>query len=289
MEENQEHNISPKRRKGKYRLAILNDELFEEKFSMRISLLGIFVFLLGLFIVITICSIYLIGSTTLREYIPGYGEVGVKDSLFKLQKKMAQISDEMDKKDVYINNVVNIIQGKTTAMPANIKRDTTIDYSKLKMDPGPNDSILRLRMELRDRYKLYLKDKSVPTNPNSSFSFFSPVKGMVTNTFNLSQGHYGVDITGKEDEIIKATMDGTVVFAGFSITDGYVIQIQHRNNMISAYKHNSDLTKKAGDRVKAGDPIAIIGNSGETKNGMHLHFELWYNGSPLNPQDYIVF
>ena len=278
-----------KQLKFNYRIVVLDDDLFEEKFSIKVSYIKLTtVFLAILFLTIPV-SIFIIGATPLREYIPGYGDIGIKDSLMSVQAKFDELNEELEKNDAYVKNISNILQGKTTEIPLSMKRDTTTDISKIKLDPGPNDSSLRMQMEIRDRYKLFLKDNTVPTNNNASFFFFTPVKGMVTTSINLAQGHYGVDIAGKENEIIKATMDGTVIFAGYSSADGYVIQVQHTNNFISIYKHNSDLTKKVGDYVKAGEPIAIIGNTGESSNGMHLHFELWYNGSPLNPQDYIVF
>ena len=112
---------------------------------------------------------------------------------------------------------------------------------------------------------------------------------MVTHSFNMAEGHYGVDVVAKENEFIKAALDGTVVFAGWTAGDGYVIELQHSNNLMSIYKHNSDLTKNVGDHVKAGEPIAIIGNTGETSSSTHMHFELWYNGTPVNPQDYVLF
>jgi murein DD-endopeptidase MepM/ murein hydrolase activator NlpD len=123
----------------------------------------------------------------------------------------------------------------------------------------------------------------------SAYFFFAPLNGYITSTFNPREEHFGVDIVGPENEAIKATLEGTVIFASWTNDNGYVIQIQHPNNIISVYKHNSALLKKVGDYVKAGEPIAIIGNSGENTSGPHLHFELWYNGIPINPQEYIIF
>ncbi|MHB8400623.1 MAG: M23 family metallopeptidase [Bacteroidia bacterium] len=140
----------------------------------------------------------------------------------------------------------------------------------------------------QDKYSLTISNNSKDLGISGYF-FFSPVKGMVTHSFNRKEGHYGVDVAAKENAFIKAALDGTVVFAGWTSNDGYVIQLQHSNNLMSLYKHNSDLTKNIGDHVKAGEPIAIIGNTGETSSATHLHFELWYNGTPINPQDYVLF
>src|SRR5204863_7330192 len=119
------------------------------------------------------------------------------------------------------------------------------------------------------------------------FYFFTPLNGAITEEFNAKQKHYGVDIVGRPNEAIKSTLDGTVVYAGFTAETGYVIAVQHSNNIFSIYKHNSALLKSIGDYVKAGEVIAIIGNSGELSTGPHLHFELWYNGNPVNPKDYM--
>jgi murein DD-endopeptidase MepM/ murein hydrolase activator NlpD len=123
----------------------------------------------------------------------------------------------------------------------------------------------------------------------SKLHFFSPIKGLVTNSFNAIQNHYGTDIVGAPNEVVKATLGGTVVMATWTLETGYVIEIQHDNNLISVYKHNAELLKRVGDHIRVGDPIAIMGNSGELTTGPHLHFELWYKGTPLNPEDYISF
>ena len=277
------------RLKHRYRLVVLNDDTFEESFALRLTPLGLLILISGITIVFTILVISLVAFTSLREYIPGYGNVAIKDSLVELTVRVDSLENAMSDKDWYIQNISNVLQGKTEGKPDKPKKDSTVDYSNLKVFPDGKDSALRNEIESQDKYSLSLTDKSKPVSSISSFFFFSPVKGIVTTSFKLSEGHYGVDVTAKENEIIKATLDGTVVFAGWTSADGYVIQIQHTNNLVSVYKHNSDLLKKVGDYIKAGDPIAVIGNTGETSNGTHLHFELWYNGNPLNPQDYIVF
>jgi len=124
---------------------------------------------------------------------------------------------------------------------------------------------------------------------NEAPIFVAPLKGIITNEFNFNEKHYGIDVVANTDEVIKALCDGTVVFADWSIEGGYTIGIQHDKNLVSVYKHNAELLHHEGDIVKAGEPIAIIGNGGTTSTGPHLHFELWYKGVPLNPADYISF
>jgi murein DD-endopeptidase MepM/ murein hydrolase activator NlpD len=144
-------------------------------------------------------------------------------------------------------------------------------------------------VEPADKFGLATIEKKKINTALSSTLFFPPVKGLVTNTFNSKSEHYGTDIVASANEVVKATLGGTVTMAGWTLETGYVIELQHENNIISLYKHNAELLKHIGDRVKAGEPIAIIGNSGELTTGPHLHFELWYNGTSLDPQQYITF
>ncbi len=277
------------RLKNRYRMVILNDDTFEEKFVLRLTPLGILILLSTVTIVMTVLVITLVAFTPLREYIPGYGDISLRNDIENLTLRADSLENTMKAKDWYIQNINNVLSGNLEGKPQKPLKDTTKDYTKINVNPTGKDSALRYEIENADKYALNLTDKNKPINSISSFFFYSPIKGIVSTSFNLREEHYGVDIAGKENEIISATLNGTVVFAGYTANDGYVIQIQHSNNLMSVYKHNSDLTKRVGDYVKAGEPIAIIGNTGETSVGTHLHFELWYNGNPINPQDYIAF
>jgi murein DD-endopeptidase MepM/ murein hydrolase activator NlpD len=270
-------------------VVILNDNTFEEKVSLRLNLLGIFILVGSITVVMTFLVISLVAFTPLREYIPGYGNVDQKKDLMTLVNRADSLESALNARAWYIENLNNIINDSLENKPQKPFKDTLVDYSKIKTEPSENDKELRNEVESADKYSLNISDKTKPVNSISNFVFFSPVKGIITSSFNLREEHYGTDIAAKENEFIKATLDGTVVFSGFTNKDGYVIQVQHNNNIVSIYKHNSELMVRTGDYVKAGRPIAIVGNSGETSSGPHLHFELWYNGSPINPQDYIVF
>jgi len=273
----------------RFRLVVLNDETFEERFSFKLTMGGLIILIGATTMVMTFLVISLVAFTSLREYIPGYGDVNMRRQLISLSVKVDSLENSQQAKDWYIQNLGNVLNGKLETQSGKQIKDTSINYKDINIRPSYQDSMMRNEIERQDKFTLNLSDKPKSMQSISSFFFFSPVAGRVTNSFNLTQAHYGVDIVGKENEIIKSTLDGTVVFSGWSSTDGYVIQVQHSNNLMSIYKHNSDLTKAVGDYVKAGEPIAIIGNSGEVSFGMHLHFELWYNGNPINPQDYIVF
>jgi murein DD-endopeptidase MepM/ murein hydrolase activator NlpD len=189
------------------------------------------------------------------------------------------------------------MEGKVITDPAAKQtKDTSIKYSMIKLTKSKEDSVLRKQIESENKYDLSSQDLTMDAaeSPNintsiSSFFYFTPLKGIVINGFDAAKQHYGVDVAGKKDDIIKSVLDGTVIFSNWTLETGYIIGIQHQHNLISVYKHNSALLKKLGDYVKAGDPIAFIGNSGELSSGPHMHFELWYNGNPVNPKDYIPF
>ena len=166
--------------------------------------------------------------------------------------------------------------------------DTTKQYKDISIKPSKEDSLLRKQIESQDQYRLAFTEGGNSKNNTSSFFFFTPLNGLISNSFNAAENHYGVDIVAKENEAIKATLDGTVIIAAWTLETGYIIELQHENNLVSVYKHNSALMKKTGQYVKAGEVIAIVGNTGEQTSGPHLHFELWSAGSPIDPQDFMV-
>ena len=149
--------------------------------------------------------------------------------------------------------------------------------------------MLRRQIEEEELFNLSILANTSNKTDFSSIHFYPPVKGIVTNSFNPSENHFGTDIVTASNKVVVATLDGTVIIANWTLETGYVIQIQHENNLVSVYKHNSELLKKVGNHVTAGETIAIIGNSGELTSGPHLHFELWHNGTSINPEDYVAF
>jgi len=286
---NSKWKVATKQLRNKYRLVILNDESFAEKFSLRLSPLGLIILISAITIVMTSFVISIVAFTPLREYIPGYGNVTDRKEIIKLNNRTDSLEKALKAQEWYVNNLINVFTEKTEGKPEKPKKDSTGKYQKIDVKPSKSDIELRKEIESNQLQSTNSKMGANKINAISSFFFFSPVKGLINTSFNVQEGHYGIDIVSKENELIKATLDGTVTFAGFTSDDGYVIYIQHNNNLTSVYKHNSQLTKKVGDYVKAGEPIAVIGNTGEKSLGTHLHFELWYNGFAINPQDYVVF
>jgi len=275
--------------RNKYRLVILNDDSFAEKFSLRLSPLGLIILLGSVTIVMTTLVISLVAFTPLREYIPGYGNVDDRKDILSLSAKADSLENTLAARDWYINNLLNVFSGKTEGRTAKPAKDSTGKYTNIDIKPSDQDMKLRSDIESNQLESTSDKVSANKINALSNFFFFTPIKGIITTSYNIKEGHFGTDIAAKENEFVKTTLDGTIIFAGFTTEDGYVTQIQHNNNIASVYKHQSSITKKVGDFVQAGEPIGVVGNTGENSKGPHLHFELWYNGFAINPQDYVVF
>ncbi|MFY9309526.1 MAG: M23 family metallopeptidase [Bacteroidia bacterium] len=276
------------RLRHRYRLVVMNDDTFEEKLSLTLTPLGLAILLGTVTIIMTMLVTSLIAFTPLREYIPGYSDAGVRKNLIKLTFKSDSLEQTLIAQNAFIANIGNVLSGKIKSDSTQNRPDKNKEYNKLSISPSKSEAELRKAIEEQDKYSLTYETEAAK-NAITNFSFFTPLKGIVSSSFKASEQHFGLDIVGPENEAIKSTLDGTVILATWSSETGYTITVQHTNNLISVYKHNSVLLKKIGDYVKAGDPIAIIGNSGEQTTGPHLHFELWYNGNPIDPQDYMVF
>lgn len=272
----------------RYRLVVMNDDTFEENFSLRLTPLGFFILLGSITIVMTMLVTSLIAFTPLREYIPGYADVNMRRDLIKLTLRSDSLEQSLIERNAFIENIGNVLSGNIKADSSQNKPDKSKDLNKLNLNASGKEEALKKNIESQDKYSLAYGTEGTK-NGISNFFFFTPLKGIVSEQFKSKDQHYGIDIVGPENESVKATLDGTVILATWSSETGYTITVQHTNNLISVYKHNSVLLKKVGDYVKAGEAIAIIGNSGEQTSGPHLHFELWYNGKAMNPQDYMVF
>ncbi|HTL82626.1 MAG TPA: M23 family metallopeptidase [Bacteroidia bacterium] len=275
------------RLRNRYRLVVMNDETFEERFSFRQTPLGFLIFIAGITIVMTALVVILIAFTPIREYIPGYASNEDATDLIGMTIKMDSLQKVVDDRQKFYDNVQMILMGNDSAEHPKNPHDSTKNYSNFNLKPSKADSILRADVEGTDQYSLQVNFNR--KGGIGDFFFFVPIQGTVSNAFNAAESHYGVDIAADdENEPVRATLDGTVISASWTTDDGYVIEVQHSNNIISIYKHNAALLKKAGEYVKAGDPIAIVGSSGEGIAGPHLHFELWYNGTAMDPQEYMV-
>jgi len=275
--------------KHKYRLIIMNDNTLEEKFSFRLSRLNVIAFFSGFGLFMFICFLLLVGYTPLNEYVPGKASSSLYKKLIAITIKTDSLEKALLENELYIKNISTIVTGKGPIEILTEKQNlSTNPESEISFKKSKDDSLLRLSVESEDKLSISASEKTTQIDLESLL-FFAPIKGVVTNGFNRKDEHFGTDIVAKENELIKCVYEGVVVISNWTSETGYVIGVQHENSFFSLYKHNSTLFKTVGDRVKSGDAIAIIGNSGELSSGPHLHFELWHQGTPLNPEDYIPF
>lgn len=271
---------------NKYRLVILNDNTFGEKISLRLSPLGIIIGIFAITIIMTTLVISLVAFTPFREYIPGYGTVAERKQILELSQKADSMEQTIESRALYMNSILNVLNEKFETKTEKPKKDTTGKYANVNTKPSETDLEFRTDIEQNKTTSIATKTKYKGL---SEIVFFTPATGIITTSFNLTENHFGIDIVTKPDETVKSTLDGTIIFSGFSAEDGNIVQIQHNNNLTSIYKHNSTLLKKTGDRIKAGEAISVVGNTGEKSKGPHLHFELWFDGQPINPQDFVAF
>lgn len=274
--------------RDKYRFSVYRDDSYEEVLNLRLSRLNVvawggIVTLLFLAIVISI-----IVYTPVREFIPGYPDENTIRNSISNKQRLDSLELELNRRDMYLDNINRIISGEEPESYTNMQ-DTNQDYTDIKFTRSSEDSLMREYFREEEQFGIDKENNKETIGGISQMHFFSPVKGIITNSFNSIEDHYGTDIVAAANEVVKATLSGTIIMATWTLETGWVIQIQHDNNLISIYKHNAELLKRVGDFVVVGEAIAIIGNSGELTTGPHLHFELWYSGIPLDPEDYITF
>ncbi|MFT4834367.1 MAG: murein DD-endopeptidase MepM/ murein hydrolase activator NlpD [Marinoscillum sp.] len=276
---------------NRYLIIIRNEENFAEKKTIKSNIArGVLILAIAFLITLGI-SIYIV-TVVLEQWLdPRYAMSQSNKELVDLTMRIDSLESEVILKDQYLNNIRLIVGGDVKAMQemsANFADGTLITQGvDLQEHLPPIDSQFRAEYENDDILLVsYAENRSTEFR---EFLLFTPVEGLVTDGFNPKTDHFGVDIVAKENEPVKSTADGVVIISSWTLDTGYVIGIQHRGNLISMYKHNSELFKNVGNFVSAGEIIAVIGNTGELTSGPHLHFELWQNGNPVNPQEFIAF
>jgi murein DD-endopeptidase MepM/ murein hydrolase activator NlpD len=275
---------------SRYQLIIRNEENFAEKTSMGFTYSKVILFSIIIFTVIFVVSLFLSRTLLAKWFDPRHAQIEMNKELVELKEQFDSLAVEVDRKDQFILNFQRVLSGDTSDFkdPAEIIPGENKPLAKAtEMKLAPADSQFRKEFEKSDLSLITLT--SVKYRELQETFFFSPITGFVSDHFDIKKGHYGVDIVAKTNEAVKNVADGTILFASWTQDSGYVIMIQHRGNLISVYKHNAELLKKVGTFVNAGEIISIVGNSGEMTDGPHLHFELWYNGNPLNPEEFVTF
>jgi len=276
--------------RDKYRFSLINDTTFEEVWRVRLTQYNAFLLISFLVFFIIGATASLIAFTNIREFIAGYPDVTMRRNILMSAIRLDSLEKELALRDKYFANLNAIIAGK---QPVEIfsMQDTSGKYDEIRYTTSPEESALRAQVENEDRFNVTL-NRNVPESLTSlaELHFFPPVKGIISSRFDAPKKHFGTDIVAKPKSRVSAALDGTVIFTGWTMETGYVIEIQHPNNIVSVYKHNAGLLKETGDFVRAGEAISVIGDSGELyTSGPHLHFEIWYKGSPLDPEEHILF
>ncbi len=272
---------------NKNRLVLLNEDTFEERFSLRLNLMNVFVLITVVSIIMLTLTTYIIAFTPLREYIPGYSSPKLNTQVMDLTIKSDSLQQELQYNQAYLETIRKVLLGEIK--PQKISKDSIIaaELDKIsvgKFVPSKADSLLRNEVANEDKYNLFEK-----AEPKVNMVLFAPVKGHITNGFNTKEKHFAVDIALTSGTPIKSVANGTVLFAEWTPNNGNVIIINHSEGIMSVYKHCETLTKNQGDVVRTGEVIATAGNTGTQSTGVHLHFELWKNGHPVDPTNFIDF
>jgi murein DD-endopeptidase MepM/ murein hydrolase activator NlpD len=273
--------------KDHYRLIIYNDSTIQTVWSIKLTPIKVLTLgSLGAILLILFTTV-IIAYTPLRENIPGYPSAKVRQQILRNYILVDSLENEIKTRDNYFEKIKTLFAGEVPSEVSN-KSDSSLKVAEARFRSFNVDSMFEDKLnQEKNNLTIQQNRKRLPSIAN--IHFFTPLRGLITNKFNIKTDHLAVDIVGKQNARISCVLDGTVVFAGWTMDTGYSIFVQHESNIISAYKHNAELLKNIGEKVKAGEVIAIMGNSGELTTGPHLHFELWHNGLALDPETYIDF
>jgi len=272
---------------NKYRLVVLNEETYEEQLYFRLTRLNVMIISILLISIFVTGTVLLIASTPLKEFMPGYSSTAMRAQAVENAIKLDSLSRAYDQSIRYLNSIQRVLVGDLKFDELNESPITLDSFSKRPkaiVSTSIDDSLLRAMVNQEDKYNFQGGSKS-----KINFVLFPPAQGDLSQTYDPTNKHYAVDIVLKENAPIKAVADGTVIFSEWTAGTGHVIIIEHPFGLISAYKHNASLSKQQGDYVVAGEVIASAGNTGELSTGWHLHFELWSDGYPMNPESFIDF
>lgn len=279
------------RLKYKYKLSIINETSYEVLLNFRLSQLHVVTALSVLTVILVSLTILLVAFTGLKEFIPGFPDGNMRRLIAENALRVDSLEIEIAKRDRFLNSLQSVLNGGESDDTTRIKREDSVksNYDTITFNSiSESESEFRAAVEEKERFNLSL-GQFKKSKDNEYYHFFPPTEGIVSRSYDEKSRHYGTDVVTKADAKVATVLDGVIIFTDWTVNTGYVIQVQHANNLVSVYKHNSTLLKKQGDYVRAGEVIAVVGNTGELTSGPHLHFELWRAGTPLNPEDFIKF
>lgn len=287
MKKQKQNNSFIRRLINSYKIVVSNEETFEERLSFRTNKINVFFVLFLYSILLIVFTISIVFFTQLREMVPGYSSTDLLNQAIYLTKKTDSLENELELNNKFYKSIESVLSGRADEI---IYKDTLVldnnleDSEQQAVFPNSEDSILRRYVENEDKFNL-TKNELVIENK----MFVSPIKGEITQQFDPSNNHFALDLSADVGTPVKAVLDGKIIFSEWSVDTGYVLIVDHGDNIISVYKHNSKSLKEQNIFVKAGEVIAYSGNQGALSTGPHLHFELWKNGTPINPEPLFNF
>ena len=265
-----------------YKIVVSNEETFEEKLVIKASKINVFAVMLVYSVILILSTISIIFFTQLRELVPGYSSSDLLKRAIYLTQKTDSLERQIELNNKFYKSIEDVLSGKTDEFIErdNIPIDSGLnDKNLFSISPNSEDSILRNYVDSQDKFNLTINELVIENK-----MFFSPIKGDITQTFNFEENHFAIDIAADIGTPVKSILDGKILFSEWSVDTGHVIIVDHGDNIVSVYKHNSKSLKEQNDFVQAGEVIAYSGNQGSLSSGPHLHFELWKNGTPIDPE-----
>ena len=270
-----------------YKVVVSSEDTFEEKLSFKANKINAFIIMLLYSIILIAFTISIVFFTQFREMVPGYSSSDLLNRAIYLTKKTDSLEQQIALNNKFYKSIEDVLSGNVDEF---VSRDElSIDSNLISTDiftisPNLQDSILRQYVENEDKFNLTNNELVIENK-----MFFSPIKGEITQSFNFNENHFAIDIAADIGTPVKSILDGKIIFSEWSLETGYVVVIDHGENIISVYKHNSKTLKEQNDFVQAGEVIAYSGNQGNLSSGPHLHFELWKNGTPIDPEPLLNF
>lgn len=271
-----------------FRLTLVDDKTHKHLWTAHITRVGLIVFILSVLVMLGAVSYCTIAYTPIRTFIPGYPDAHSKRAAIQNAIRIDSLENVIYRWELYSENLKRVVEGKEP-----LKIDSLINAAQAARTARADaEELLKkdslLREAVREEEEFGISARSKRDLPIEGLHFFTPLKGVISQGYDANIHPY-IDLTAPAGSVVKATLDGTVIFSGWNEESGNIIQIQHESDIVSIYKHNEKLLKKVGDKVKAGAPIALVGNTGSETTGTHLHFELWHKGETVDPTLYIKF
>ncbi len=283
--------MEEEKKEKRQKIAVFYDSTYKEINRIRYTTVQVWWLILFVFIILFILDFFIISYSPVKYFIPDYPTKEIINTMRLNDIMLDSIEYQLETKNQYISNLIKILHNDSLDnYNPEIVSDSNPKFPQIKNVLSPEDSLMRQEVEEQEMFAIQPGNTGMEEQTNLyQMNFFPPVKGVVSNSFNPAQNHLGTDIVSSPNQLVLSVLNGTVINASWAVSTGYTIQIQHRSNIISAYKHLADIIVKEGEKIKAGQPIGTVGNTGELSTGPHLHFELWQNGTPLNAEEYISF